>query len=216
MFTNMNPNDLPLWPALFITIACGAISGFHATPVSFDGALYGKREERPLRILQLLIGEGIIALIWCAHSVVLLVRFRSLSDARLQMVSQVTWLYWRFIWPTGCVGGILAFLGVVMLPITSGDTAFRSSRLILAIFDMEQKTLRNRLLMALPLFVLGGILTQVDFGIIWRYFGFANQSTAVMMLWTLRLLRHNKLRGTGQQRFQLYFIRRPCACPHSS
>ena len=93
-------------------------------------------------------------------------------------------------------GGILAFLGVVILPITSGDTAFRSSRLILAeYFNMEQKTLRNRLLMALPLFVLGGVLTQVDFGIIWRYFGFANQTTAVMMLWTASayLLRHNKL-----------------------
>ncbi|NMS01707.1 carbon starvation protein A, partial [Vibrio parahaemolyticus] len=96
----------------------------------------------------------------------------------------------------GVFGGILAFLGVVILPITSGDTAFRSSRLILAeYFNMEQKTLRNRLLMALPLFVIGGILTQVDFGIIWRYFGFANQTTAVMMLWTASayLLRHNKL-----------------------
>lgn len=96
----------------------------------------------------------------------------------------------------GVVGGVVAFLGVVILPITSGDTAFRSSRLILAeYFNMEQKTLRNRLLMALPLFVLGGVLTQVDFGIIWRYFGFANQSTAVMMLWTASayLLRHNKL-----------------------
>ncbi len=85
---------------------------------------------------------------------------------------------------------------MVILPITSGDTAFRSSRLILAeYFNMEQKTLRNRLLMALPLFVIGGILTQVDFGIIWRYFGFANQATAVMMLWTASayLLRHNKL-----------------------
>jgi carbon starvation protein CstA len=96
----------------------------------------------------------------------------------------------------GVFGGILAFLGVVILPITSGDTAFRSSRLILAeYFNMEQKSLRNRLMMALPLFVIGGILTQVDFGIIWRYFGFANQTTAVMMLWTASayLLRHNKM-----------------------
>ncbi len=96
----------------------------------------------------------------------------------------------------GVFGGIIAFLGVVILPITSGDTAFRSSRLILAeYFNMEQKTLRNRLLMAVPLFVIGGVLTQVDFGIIWRYFGFANQTTAVMMLWTASayLLRHNKL-----------------------
>jgi carbon starvation protein CstA len=93
-------------------------------------------------------------------------------------------------------GGVLAFLGVVILPITSGDTAFRSSRLILAeYFNMEQKTLRNRLMMAIPLFIIGGILTQVDFGVIWRYFGFANQTTAVMMLWTASayLLRHNKL-----------------------
>lgn len=84
---------------------------------------------------------------------------------------------------------------MVILPITSGDTAFRSSRLILAeYFNRDQKSIVNRLLMALPLFVLGAILTQVDFGIIWRYFGFANQTTAVMMLWSASayLLRHNK------------------------
>lgn len=93
-------------------------------------------------------------------------------------------------------GGVIAFLGVVILPITSGDTAFRSSRLILAeYFNVDQKALRNRLMMAVPLFIIGGILTQVDFGVIWRYFGFANQSTAVMMLWTASayLLRHNKM-----------------------
>ena len=96
----------------------------------------------------------------------------------------------------GVFGGIIAFLGVVILPITSGDTAFRSSRLILAeYFNMDQKPLRNRLLMAMPLFILGAILTQVDFAIIWRYFGFANQTTAVMMLWTASayLLRLDKL-----------------------
>ena len=95
----------------------------------------------------------------------------------------------------GVAGGVMAFMGVIILPITSGDTAFRSSRLILAeYFKVDQKPLLNRLLMALPLFVIGGILTQVDFGIIWRYFGFANQTTAVMMLWTASayLLRHDK------------------------
>ena len=96
----------------------------------------------------------------------------------------------------GVFGGVMAFLGVVILPITSGDTAFRSSRLILAeYFNMEQKTLSNRLVIAVPLFIIGGILTQIDFGVIWRYFGFANQTTAVMMLWTASayLVRQNKL-----------------------
>ncbi|MCL4118482.1 UNVERIFIED_CONTAM: hypothetical protein GTU68_028489 [Idotea baltica] len=142
-----------------------------------------------------MIGEGIIALIWCALALSFFGSVESLSDA-IANGGPGNVVYSASFGLLGVFGGILAFLGVVILPITSGDTAFRSSRLILAeYFNMEQKTLRNRLLMALPLFVLGGILTQVDFGIIWRYFGFANQSTAVMMLWTASayLLRHNKL-----------------------
>ncbi|MCL4164528.1 UNVERIFIED_CONTAM: hypothetical protein GTU68_007782 [Idotea baltica] len=142
-----------------------------------------------------MIGEGIIALIWCALALSFFGSVESLSDA-IANGGPGNVVYSASFGLLGVFGGILAFLGVVILPITSGDTAFRSSRLILAeYFNMEQKTLRNRLLMALPLFVIGGILTQVDFGIIWRYFGFANQSTAVMMLWTASayLLRHNKL-----------------------
>jgi carbon starvation protein CstA len=142
-----------------------------------------------------MIGEGIIALIWCALALSFFGSVESLSEA-VANGGPGNVVYSASFGLLGVFGGILAFLGVVILPITSGDTAFRSSRLILAeYFNMEQKTLRNRLLMALPLFVIGGILTQVDFGIIWRYFGFANQSTAVMMLWTASayLLRHNKL-----------------------
>ncbi|MDX1267120.1 MAG: carbon starvation CstA 5TM domain-containing protein, partial [Oceanisphaera sp.] len=96
----------------------------------------------------------------------------------------------------GAVGGFMAVLGVIVLPITSGDTAFRSARLILAeYFNLPQTQLPKRLLLAIPLFIIGAVLTQVDFGIIWRYFGVANQATAVMMLWTAAayLLRHNKL-----------------------
>lgn len=90
----------------------------------------------------------------------------------------------------------MAVLGVIILPITSGDTAFRSARLILSeYFNMPQTEMPKRLMLAIPLFVIGAILTQVDFGVIWRYFGVANQATAVMMLWTASayLLRHNKL-----------------------
>ena len=195
MFTNMNPNDLPLWPALFITIACGAISGFHATQSPLMARCMENEKNGRFVFYGAMIGEGIIALIWCTIALSFFDGIEALQAA-VANGGPGNVVYASSFGLLGTFGGILAFLGVVILPITSGDTAFRSSRLILAeYFNMEQKTLRNRLLMALPLFVLGGILTQVDFGIIWRYFGFANQTTAVMMLWTASayLLRHNKL-----------------------
>lgn len=194
MFTNMNPNDLPLWPALFITIACGAISGFHATQSPLMARCIENEGNGRFVFYGAMIGEGIIALIWCALALSFFGSVGALSDA-VAVGGPGAVVYSASFGLLGVFGGIVAFLGVVILPITSGDTAFRSSRLILAeYFNMEQKSLRNRLLMALPLFVLGAILTQVDFGIIWRYFGFANQTTAVMMLWTTTayLVRHNK------------------------
>ncbi|MBY7975076.1 carbon starvation protein A [Vibrio fluvialis] len=195
MLQNMNPNDMPLWPALFITIACGAISGFHATQSPLMARCIENEKNGRFVFYGAMIGEGIIALIWCAIALSFFGSLDSLSEA-VKNGGPGNVVYSASFGLLGVFGGIIAFLGVVILPITSGDTAFRSSRLILAeYFNMEQKTLRNRLLMAMPLFVIGGILTQVDFGIIWRYFGFANQTTAVMMLWTASayLLRHNKL-----------------------
>jgi len=195
MFFNLNPNDMPLWPALFITIACGAISGFHATQSPLMARCMENEKNGRFVFYGAMIGEGIIALIWCAIALSFFGSLDALSEA-VKNGGPGNVVYSASFGLLGMFGGILAFLGVVILPITSGDTAFRSSRLILAeYFNMEQKTLRNRLLMALPLFVIGGILTQVDFGIIWRYFGFANQTTAVMMLWTASayLLRHNKI-----------------------
>ncbi|NAW91206.1 MULTISPECIES: carbon starvation CstA family protein [unclassified Vibrio] len=195
MFSNMNPNDLPLWPALFITIACGAISGFHATQSPLMARCMENEKNGRFVFYGAMIGEGIIALIWCAIALSFFGSLEGLSEA-VKNGGPGNVVYSASFGLLGVFGGIIAFLGVVILPITSGDTAFRSSRLILAeYFNMEQKTLRNRLFMALPLFVLGAILTQVDFAIIWRYFGFANQTTAVMMLWTASayLLRHNKL-----------------------
>jgi carbon starvation protein CstA len=195
MFTNMNPNDLPLWPALFITIACGAISGFHATQSPLMARCLENESNGRFVFYGAMIGEGVIALIWCALALSFFGSVEALSEA-VSAGGPGAIVYDTSIGLLGVFGGIVAFLGVVILPITSGDTAFRSSRLIMAeYFNMPQKSIRNRLLMALPLFVLGAILTQVDFGIIWRYFGFANQTTAVMMLWTASayLLRHNKL-----------------------
>lgn len=195
MFSNLNPNDMPLWPALFITIACGAISGFHATQSPLMARCMENEKNGRFIFYGAMIGEGVIALIWCAIALSFFGNLDGLSHA-IQNGGPGNVVYSSSFGLLGVFGGVLAFLGVVILPITSGDTAFRSSRLILAeYFNMEQKSLQKRLLMALPLFVIGAILTQVDFGIIWRYFGFANQTTAVMMLWTASayLLRHNKL-----------------------
>lgn len=195
MFSNLNPNDMPLWPALFITIACGAISGFHATQSPLMARCLKNEKNGRFVFYGAMIGEGIIALIWCAIALSFFGSLEELSNA-VSNGGPGNVVYSASFGLLGVFGGVIAFLGVVILPITAGDTAFRSSRLILAeYFNMEQKTLRNRLLIATPLFVLGGILTQVDFGIIWRYFGFANQVTAVMMLWAASayLLRHNKL-----------------------
>ncbi len=195
MFSNLNPKDMPLWPALFITIACGAISGFHATQSPLMARCMENEHNGRFVFYGAMIGEGVIALIWCA---IALSYFGSLDGLQAAVASggPGNVVYSASFGLLGVFGGILAFLGVVILPITSGDTAFRSSRLILAeYFSIDQKPVRNRLMIAIPIFAIGAILTQVDFGIIWRYFGFANQTTAVMMLWTASsyLLRHNKL-----------------------
>jgi carbon starvation protein CstA len=195
MVHNLNPNDMPLWPALFITIACGAISGFHATQSPLMARCMENEKNGRFVFYGAMIGEGIIALIWCTIALTYFGDLKGLAEA-VSHGGPGNVVYSASFGLLGVFGGVLAFLGVVILPITSGDTAFRSSRLILAeYFNMEQKTLRSRLMMALPLFVIGAALTQVDFGIIWRYFGFANQSTAVIMLWTASayMIRHNKL-----------------------
>lgn len=212
MFTNMNPNDLPLWPALFITIACGAISGFHATQSPLMARCIENEKNGRFIFYGAMIGEGIIALIWCALALSFFGSIEALSEA-VANGGPGNVVYSSSFGLLGVFGGIIAFLGVVILPITSGDTAFRSSRLILAeYFNMDQKPLRNRLLMAMPLFVLGAILTQVDFAIIWRYFGFANQTTAVMMLWTASayLLRLDKLHWVAT--IPAMFMTTVCIC----
>ncbi|MBO2608371.1 carbon starvation CstA family protein [Shewanella algae] len=191
---NLNPDNAPLWPALFITIACGAVSGFHATQSPLMARCVGNESNGRFVFYGAMIGEGIIALIWCA---VALSFFDGVEGLKAGMDGNpANVVYGASTGLLGAVGGFMAVLGVIILPITSGDTAFRSARLILSeYFNMPQTEMPKRLMLAIPLFVIGAILTQVDFGVIWRYFGVANQATAVMMLWTASayLLRHNKL-----------------------
>ena len=176
--------DLPLWPLLFLTISCGALSGFHATQTPLMARCAENESEGRFIFYGAMITEGIIALIWCAVG---LSFYDSLPDllTAIKEGSPSKVVYDSSIHFLGFVGGIFAVLGVVVLPITSGDTAFRAARLIIAeFFHIEQRTLVKRLVVAIPLFVIGFIVSKIDFSILWRYFTWANQTTAMIMLWT--------------------------------
>ncbi|AGW13012.1 carbon starvation CstA family protein [Megalodesulfovibrio gigas] len=182
-FANQHPTGLPLWPLMFITIACGAISGFHATQSPMMARCVPNENcGRPV-FYGAMIAEGIIALIWATLGMSFYQTPEALNAALTaggpgKVVNDVS------ITLMGPVGGILAILGVVVLPITSGDTAFRSARLTIAdVFGYSQKANINRLIIAVPLFVVGAALSQVNFDIIWRYFGWANQTLATVVLW---------------------------------
>jgi carbon starvation protein CstA len=183
-FSNLHPTELPLWPLLFITIACGAVSGFHATQSPLMARCMQNEKSGRFIFYGAMIGEGIIALIWCTLGLSFYDSTEALNATMANggpaaVVHEVSTSL------LGTVGGILAILGVVILPITSGDTAFRSARLIVADFlKMTQRPLVKRLLIAIPMFILGFIISKAEFGVIWRYFGWANQTTAVIMLWT--------------------------------
>lgn len=181
----------PVFPCLFITIACGAVSGFHATQSPLMArCVSDEKLGRPV-FYGAMITEGIVALIWATVASWFFYGGGAaevgsgLSAAAPEVVVKVSegWL--------GVLGGILAILGVVAAPITSGDTAFRSARLIVADFlRLPQKPIRNRLIISIPLFILASFLLWYNiadedgFNVIWRYFGWANQTLAVFMLWT--------------------------------
>ncbi|KGQ36651.1 carbon starvation CstA family protein [Gallibacterium genomosp. 1] len=183
-FKNLNPSGLPLWPLLFVTIACGAVSGFHATQSPLMARCMENEKEGRFVFYGAMIGEGIIALIWCAVGLTFYDSPELMNEA-IKAGTPAQVVYESATTMLGMFGGFLAVLGVVVLPITSGDTSFRAARLIIAeFFKMDQRHLVKRLIIAIPLFVIGFIISKVDFQVIWRYFGWANQTTAMVMLWT--------------------------------
>ncbi len=184
-FVNQHPQDLPMWPLMCITIACGAVSGFHATQSPMMArCLQREKLGRPV-FYGAMVTEGLIALIWATLGMTFYTSPELLQEALAaggpgNVVNTIS------LSLLGPVGGILAILGVIALPITSGDTAFRSARLILAdTLQVSQKTNINRLLIAIPLFVIGAIISQVDFSVLWRYFGWSNQALSVVTFWTI-------------------------------
>jgi len=192
-----DPEATPLFPILFVTIACGAISGFHATQSPLMARCM-KSEKLGRKIFYgTMITEGIVALIWAAAAMTFFGNVSELNGAMLANNNNAAWAANEIsLNMLGSIGGILALLGIVAAPITSGDTAFRSARLILSdIFKNDQTKIKNRLLISIPLFIIAFALTQIDFGIIWRYFAWSNQTLASVVLWTITayLVKENKL-----------------------
>ena len=193
--THPNAENVPIFPMLFISIACGAISGFHATQSPMMArCMTNEKQGRPI-FYGAMIVEGIVALIWAAAANYFFMQNgKDVSNAAI-IVNDITkhWL--------GAIGAVVAVLGVIFAPITSGDTAFRSARLIVAdMLKMPQQKIKNRLIICVPLFVVAaGILwyslaDKQGFDIIWRYFAWSNQTLSVFTLWAMTVYLYNNKR----------------------
>lgn len=173
----------PVFPMMFVSIACGAISGFHATQSPMMArCLKNERLARPV-FYGAMVAEGFVALIWAAAAIAFAGSYEALgeyltskSPGDLVHDISVNWL--------GAFGGMLAILGVVAAPITTGDTALRSARLIVADFmGVDQKPMWKRVAVSLPIFAASLALMFMDFAVLWRYFAWINQTLAAITLW---------------------------------
>ena len=184
----------PIFPMMFISIACGAISGFHATQSPLMARCMTNETKGRMVFYGAMISEGIVALIWAAAATAYFGEHGTDQGAAAIVLDiSKTWL--------GKVGGLLAVIGVVVAPISSGDTALRSARLIVAdFFHIKQKSIASRLAISIPLFVITffalfySLRDKEGFNIIWRYFAWSNQTLAVFTLWavTVYLTKHKK------------------------
>ena len=180
---DLHPEGLPIWPFMFITVACGAISGFHATQSPMVAKCITSEKLGRRVFYGAMLSESVIALVWAAGGVAFYGATGGLNNA-LSSLGQSGAVYDISTRMLGPVGGGLAIVGVIACPITSGDTAFRSARLILAeITKLDQRSIRNRLIITLPLLGVGALLTQLDFNVLWRYFSWSNQTLAMISLW---------------------------------
>lgn len=206
-------NSQNIFPCLFITIACGAVSGFHATQTPMMARCITKEKTGRQAFYGAMIAEGAVALIWAAVSSYFffdggaLECDSTLSAQAPEVVTAIatTWL--------GPLGGVLAIIGVVICPLTSGDTAFRGARLIIAeAVHLNQKKKFNRLVVAIPIFIITAVLLWYNaenkdgFNMIWRYFGLCNQTLAAIMLWTITVFL------TENRRHFAYFMTLVPAC----
>ena len=196
---NLHPEGLPIWPYMFITVACGAISGFHATQSPMIAKCITSEKHGRHVFYGAMIAESVIALIWAAAGVAFYGATDVLNNS-ISTLGQSGVVYEISNGMLGMVGGVMAVIGVVICPVSSGDTAFRSARLILAeVTHLDQVKIRNRLLISLPLLGAGAVLTQLSFEKLWRYFSWSNQTLAMISLWviTAYLLRNGRNRAAS-------------------
>jgi carbon starvation protein CstA len=193
---HVDSEKFPVFPMMFITIACGAISGFHATQSPLMARCITNEKLGRRVFYGAMISEGVLAMIWAAIGMSFYGGVNELNVAMTAQKGNAAFLVNEISNSLlGKFGGALALLGVVAAPITSGDTAFRSARLIVSDFlKYRQGPLQNRLYIGIPLFTIGFILTRIDFSIIWRYFAWSNQTLAMIVLWTITvyLVRNGK------------------------
>ncbi len=188
--SNSHPHSdkLPIFPIMFVSIACGAISGFHATQSPMMAkCLKSEKHGRPA-FYGAMITEGIVALIWAAAATCFFKKNGLDENNAAIIVNHITndWL--------GSIGGLLAILGVIAAPISTGDTALRTARLIAADFlKMPQKRLKHRLILTIPIFTITILLIYWSssdsggFDVIWRYFAWFNQTLSVFTLWAITI-----------------------------
>ncbi len=184
---HFNSENLPIVPTLFISIACGAVSGFHATQSPLMArCVTSETQTRPI-FFGAMITESIIALIWAAIAMAFFGGTEALNDFMLANNSNAGSVVSIISNTTlGRLGSILTILGVVVAPITSGDTAFRSARLIIAdMLGFDQRSIYKRLAVSAPLFAIGIFIAFIDFDVIWRYFAWSNQTLSVFTLWMI-------------------------------
>ena len=183
-----HPDGLPVWPFMFITVACGAISGFHATQSPLMArCLTDERNGRKI-FYGAMIAEGVIAMVWAAAGVAFYNGSVGLQAAIAEGTANGV-VYEVCMTLLGPVGGVLAMIGVIACPISSGDTAFRSARLTIAdSFKWEQKSISKRLMLTFPVLAFGAIVGGfVDYTMVWRYFSWSNQTLAMIALWAIAI-----------------------------
>lgn len=184
-----NPESNILFPMMFIVISCGAISGFHATQSPLMARCLKNEKHAKFSFYGAMISEGIVAIIWATAAMVFFGNVQELNSVLKVSAQDPAWIVNEICntW-LGRVGAILAILGVVVCPLTSGDTAFRSARLTVADFlNFKQISIKNRLLISIPIFIIGFLLTftlSSEFGRIWKFVGISNQILASIVLWT--------------------------------
>ncbi|WP_304507820.1 carbon starvation CstA family protein [Anaerotignum sp.] len=194
-FTNLHPKGTAVWPFMFITVACGAISGFHATQSPLMArCLEHERDGRKI-FYGAMVCEGIIALIWAAAGVAFYESTGGLQEAIARLGGQGGVVYEICNSLLGPLGAIIAMVGVIACPISSGDTAFRSARLVLSDwFKIDQHKIKTRLAVTIPLLAIGALLSQLDITVMWRYFSWSNQTLAMIALWAAAAyLRKNQI-----------------------